>query len=98
MLRNWAAKTLRSWDAVKRFAHFDAAIDEFGARCLDVGHDKIESVSRARYGRRDSRAEVDRALRTRRRELYDPKVVTPDKVGVEPPTQATVKALGAIDV
>jgi hypothetical protein len=49
-------------------------------------------------GRRDSLAEVDRARRARRRELDDPKIVTPGDVGVEPPAQAAVKALGAIDV
>jgi len=30
--------------------------------------------------------------------LYDPKLFTPGEVGVEPPTQVAVKALGAIDV
>ena len=44
------------------------------------------------------RAEVDRARRAWRRELYDPKLVTADDVSVEPPTQAAVKALGAFDV
>jgi hypothetical protein len=64
----------------------------------DIGHDEIASLCRARHGRRDSRAEVDRARRAWRHELYDPKLVTPDAVGVEPPTQVAVEALGAIDV
>src|SRR5208337_426011 len=45
-----------------------------------------------------SRAKVDRARRARWRKLYDPKLVTTGQVGVEPPTQAAIKALGAIDV
>ena len=83
---------------MEHLAHVDTATDELGARCLDVRHDEIKSACRARRGRCDSRAEVDRARRARRRELHDPKLVTDDEVGVEPPTQAAVKALGAIDV
>jgi hypothetical protein len=41
---------------------------------------------------------LDRARRASRRELHHPKRVTPDEVGVEPPTQVAVEALGAIDV
>jgi len=37
-------------------------IDELGARCVDVGHDEIESLCRARHGRRDSLAEGFGAL------------------------------------
>src|SRR5687767_8845698 len=84
--------------AVEHFAHADAAIDEFGARGLDVGHDQIESARRARRGRRESLAEVDRARRARRRELHAPELVTDHEVSVEPPTQFAVEALGAIDV
>ena len=80
------------------FAHVGAAIDEFGARRLDVGHDEKKPPCRARRGRRDARAEVDRARRAWRRELHDPKRVADDEVGIEPPAQAAVKALGAIDV
>ena len=83
---------------MKHLAHLNAAVDELGARCLDVGYDEIKSACRARHGRGDSRAEVDRARRAWRRELYDPKLVTDDEVGVQSPTQAAVKALGAIDV
>src|SRR6266481_7176498 len=83
---------------VEQFAHLYTAIDELGARRLDVGHDEIESLCRARHGRRNSLAEDDRASRAWRRELYDPKLVTLSEVGVEPPTQVAVKALGAIDV
>ena len=37
-------------DVVEQFAHVDTAIDELGARRLDVGHDEMESLCRARHG------------------------------------------------
>jgi hypothetical protein len=83
---------------VEGFGHLDTAIDELGARCLDVGHDGIEALCRARHGRRDSPAEDDRARRSWGRKLHDPELVAPGEFGVEPPTQVAVKALGAIDV
>jgi hypothetical protein len=83
---------------VEHIAHIDAARDEFGARRHDVGDDEIESLRRAGCGGRDSLAKVDRARRARRRELHGPKRVTDDEVGVEPPAQAAVEALGSIDV
>src|SRR5262245_21708451 len=83
---------------MERFAHLDIASDEFRTRCFDVGHDEIESSRRTGCGRCESLAEVDRARRTRRRELHAAKVVTDDEVGVEPPTQAAVKALRAFDI
>ena len=30
-------------DVVEQFANVDTAIDELGVRCLDVGHDEMES-------------------------------------------------------
>jgi hypothetical protein len=83
---------------MEHFAHVDTASDEIGARCLDIGHDEVKAACRSWLGRRGSRAEVDRARRARRRELYAPKRVTLDEVGVEPPTQVAVEAFGAIDV
>jgi hypothetical protein len=40
---------------------------------------------------------VDRALRPWR-ELHAPKRVADDEIGVEPPTEVAVEALGALDV
>jgi hypothetical protein len=88
-----------SWTVtVEHFAHVDTASDEIGARYLDIGHDEIKSACRSWLGRCDSCAEVDRARRAWRRELYAPKRITDDEVGVEPPIQVAVKALGALDV
>jgi hypothetical protein len=85
-------------DVVELFADIDAATGQLGVRRLDVGHDKIKSLCRARDSRRGSLAEDDRARRAGRRKLYDPELVTPDEVGVEPPTQAAVESLDAISV
>src|SRR5258708_7977984 len=48
-------------DVVEHVAHLDTALDELGARRLDVGHDEMEPLGRARHGRRDSRAQDYRA-------------------------------------
>ena len=93
-----ADRRLSRAGTVKHFANVSTVTDEFGPRCLDVGHDEIQTACRARRGRRQSSAEVDRARRARRRELYNSKIVADGEVGIEPPTQITVKALGAIDV
>src|SRR4030095_17134241 len=79
-----AERRLSRTGTVEHFAHVDAASDERGARGLDVRHDEIKSACRARRGRRDSLAEVDRTRRAWRRELYAPKVVADDELGVEP--------------
>src|SRR5262249_46773119 len=77
--------------AVKYLAHLDAAQNELGARSFDVVHDK-------KVGQRRAGAEVDRGRRTWRRELDSPGPVRPDEIGIEPPTQIFVEALGAVDV
>jgi hypothetical protein len=83
---------------VKGFAHVDAARDELPARRLDVGHHQVGVLHRARHGRRDPLAELDRAGRTWRRHLHAAPGIAVDEISVEPPTQALVKALGAIDI
>jgi hypothetical protein len=46
----------------------------------------------------DPLPKLNRTLGARRRELYDAKVATLGNIGVEPPTQASVKSLGPLDV
>src|SRR6267378_2982733 len=72
--------------------------DELVACSLDLGDDQVEALGRARRGRRDVRAELDRAPRAGRRELDDPEAIIESEIGVQPPPQALVEALGAIDV
>ena len=83
---------------VEHLADLDTAGDELVARSLDVGDDQVEALGRAGRGRRDVRAELNRAPRAGRRELDDPEAVIEGEVGVEPPAQRLIEALGAIDV
>jgi len=76
---------------VEHLADLDTASDEFVARSLDVGDDQVEAVRRAGRGRRDVRAELDRAPRSGRRELNDPEAVIEGEVGVEPPPEFPVE-------
>jgi hypothetical protein len=73
------------------FAGVDAASDELGARGFDIVYDEVEACRRAR-------AKLYRTWRARRRELHGARPVGPDKIGVEPPAQFLVEALGAINV
>jgi hypothetical protein len=80
---------------VEHFADIDTAIDEFGAR-FDVGDDEIELSE-------DPAADVNpvpkwMSRRAGGRELHDPERVALGDVGIEPPPQAAVKALGSLDV
>ena len=83
---------------MEHFAHVDARTDELGARCLDVGHNEVESLCRARRGRCDPRTEVDRARRARRRVLQDPEYLPLVDLSVKLPAQVAIEPLGAIDV
>src|SRR5215472_7467126 len=74
-----------------------ATADEFGMGSCDVGNDQ-RTDGRARRGRSYSLAERDRARGARGRELDDANVLGRGVIGVEPPTQATVKLLGSFDV
>src|SRR5262249_37440280 len=60
--------------------------------------DKVEALGRAGRGRRDVRAELDRALRAGRRELHDPEAVIEAEVGVEPPTEVPIELLRVVDI
>jgi hypothetical protein len=83
--------------AVKHLADLNPAIEQFGAGGLDVGNDQVQSLRGAGRRRGDVPAEDDRARRAGRRELDDPPVAG-GEVGIQPPAEAAVKPLGAIDV
>jgi hypothetical protein len=83
---------------VKHLAHIGAAGDQRSTCRHDVGHDEIESLRRTGCGRGDALTEVDRGRRTRRRKLHDPELVSFGEVGIEPPAEASVELLGAVDV
>jgi hypothetical protein len=67
-------------------------------RRSDVGDDKVKAPGRAGRGRRDVRAELNRAPRAGRCELDDPEAVIEREVRVEPPPEAPVELLRAIDI
>ena len=83
---------------VEHLADLDAAGDELVARRLDVGDDQVQALGRTGRGRREVRAELDRAPGARRRELDQAEVVTGGDVGVEPPAEARVELLRAVDI
>ena len=83
---------------VEHLADLDTAGGELVARSLDVGDDQVEALGRAGRGRRDVRAELDRAPRAGRRELDDPEAVIEGEVGVEPPPEPPVELLRAVDI
>src|SRR5262245_57421651 len=90
---------LRSRDRrMEHLADLGAPGNELVARRRDVGDDQVVAPSRARRGRRDVRTELDRARRAGRRELDDAEAVVEREVGVPPPPERLVEALGAIDV
>src|SRR5438034_8290935 len=54
---------------VEHLADLDTVGGEVIARCLDIGDDQVQALGRAGRGRREIRAELDRAARAGRREL-----------------------------
>jgi hypothetical protein len=83
---------------VEHLADLGAAGDEVVARSGYVGNDKVEILDGARPCGCDVRAELDRACRTRRRELDDAEAVIEGEVGVESPTEISVELLRALDI
>ena len=52
-------------------AHLDAALDQLGAGLVDVGHDQLHALDRARRRGRDALADGDRAGRAGWRQLHE---------------------------
>ena len=83
---------------VEHLADLGTAGGEFAVRSLNIGNDQVQALGRAGRGRRDLRAELDRALRARRRELDDPDAVIEGEVSVEPPPEAPVELFRAVNI
>ena len=83
---------------VEHLTDLDTVRKQHVAGGLEVLDDQVQALGRTGRGRRDVRAELDRAAGARRRELDDPEVVARRDVGVEPPVETAVEGLGAIDV
>lgn len=83
---------------VENVADLRAIADELGAGRLDVVYDEVQPVGRAGRGIGDSCAKDDRAWRPRRGQLYHPKVIVDDEIGVQPSAQPHVELLGPVHV
>src|SRR6185503_15191592 len=82
---------------MKDLARVGAVGGELGARGLDVVDDEERSLNRTRRGAREALPDEDGARRARGRQL-DHSPVALGKIGVDPPPEALVETLGAIDV
>lgn len=83
---------------MEHLANLDTTSNKVFAGRLNIGNDQIETLSRARRGRRYLRAELDRAPRAGRRELDDPESGVEWEICVEPPPKLCVKRFRAIDI
>ena len=83
---------------VEHVADVDTMGGELIPRSLHVGDDQVDALGRTGRGRRDLRAELDRAPRAGWGELDDPEAVIEREVGVEPPPELPVELLRAVDV
>ena len=83
---------------VEHLADLDTEVDELVAGGLDIGDDQVQALRGAGHGRREVRAELDRAVRARRRELDDAEVLTAGPVRVEPPAEPAVELLRAFGI
>jgi hypothetical protein len=68
------------------------------ARRVDVVDRQDQALNRARLARGDAFAEGDRTRRLGGGELDHPEGVADGDVGVQPPAEALVEALGPVDV
>src|ERR1700686_2319383 len=84
--------------SMEHLADLDAAGNELFASSFNMGNDQVETLGRARRGRRYLRAELDRAPRAGRRELDDPESVVEGEICIEPPPKLCVKRFRAINI
>jgi hypothetical protein len=83
---------------VENLADLDAASEQLVAGGGDVGDDQVQALGGAGCCGGDILAEDDRASGARRRELNHAEVGTVVIVGVEPPPEAPVELLRAVDI
>ena len=83
---------------MEHLADLDAATEQFVAGGLDVGDDQVQALGRAGRRRGDVLAEDDRAPEPGGVNWMYAEVVAVGEVGVEPPTEAAVESLGAVDI
>src|ERR1700686_4030620 len=84
--------------SMEHLTDLDTAGNELFASSVNIGNDQVETLGRARRGRRYLRAELYRAPRAGRRELDDPESVVEWKICIEPPPKLCVKRFRAINI
>src|SRR4029077_11906604 len=84
--------------SMEHLTNLDTAGNEIFAGSFDIGNDQVETLGRARLGRRYLRAELDRAPRPGRRELDDTESIVEWKICIEPPPKLCVKRFRAINI
>src|SRR5215472_1594360 len=77
---------------------FDTAGNKLFASRFNIGNYQVETLGRARRGRRYLRAELDRAPRAGRRELDHPESVVEWEICIQPPPKLCVKRFRAINI
>src|ERR1700690_3295299 len=83
---------------VEHLADLDALGEEPVADRIDVGDDQVQPPGRAGRGGGQVRPELDRAPGPWRRELDQSELLTDGAICVEPPPEASVELLGAVDI
>src|SRR5205085_12389178 len=84
--------------SMEHLTDFDTAGNELLASSFNLGNDQVETLRRARRGRRYLRAELNRAPRAGRRELDNAESVVEWEICIEPPSKLCVKRLRAINI
>src|SRR5262249_39810961 len=84
--------------SMEHLTDFDTAGNKLFASRFNIGNDQVETLGRARRGRRYLRAELDRTPRAGRRELDGPKAVVEREICIEPPPKLCVKRFRAINI
>src|SRR6202011_4387014 len=86
------------FQSMEHLTDLDTSGKELFASSFNLGNDQVETLGRARRGRRHLRAELDRAPRARRRELDDPESVVEWEICIKPPPKLCVKRFRAINI
>src|SRR5580700_1827460 len=86
------------FQSMEHLTDLDTAGNEFFASSFNMGNDQVETLGRARRGRRYLRAELDRAPRAGRRELDNAESVVEWEIRIEPPPKLRVKRFRAINI
>src|SRR5580704_15163825 len=86
------------FQSMEHLTDLDAAGNELLASSFNLGNDQVETLGRARRGRRYLRAELNRAPRAGRRKLDNAESVVEWEICIELPPKLRVKRFRAINI